>query len=95
MELRLVALFTLAVKLANNSFIGAYSALSRQISSGQVKMHTREEMLDIVVVDGHAKGIVTRNLATGETKAWTADAVLLCTGGYGNVYYLVNQCNWM
>jgi succinate dehydrogenase / fumarate reductase flavoprotein subunit len=44
--------------------------------------------LDIVVVDGHAKGIITRNLATGETKAWTADAVLLCTGGYGNVYYL-------
>jgi succinate dehydrogenase / fumarate reductase flavoprotein subunit len=51
-------------------------------------MHTRQEMLDIVVVDGHAKGIITRNLATGETKAWTADAVLLCTGGYGNVYYL-------
>jgi succinate dehydrogenase / fumarate reductase flavoprotein subunit len=68
--------------------LGAYSALSRQISAGQVKMHTREEMLDIVVVDGHAKGIITRNLATGETKAWTADAVLLCTGGYGNVYYL-------
>ena len=68
--------------------LGAYSALSRQISAGQVKMHTREEMLDIVVVDGHAKGIVTRNLTTGETKAWTADAVLLCTGGYGNVYYL-------
>lgn len=68
--------------------LGAYSALSRQISSGQVKMHTREEMLDIVVVDGHAKGIITRNLATGETMAWTADAVLLCTGGYGNVYYL-------
>ena len=68
--------------------LGAYSALSRQISAGQVKMHTREEMLDIVVVDGHAKGIITRNLATGETKAWTAEAVLLCTGGYGNVYYL-------
>lgn len=68
--------------------LGAYSALSRQISIGQVKMHTRQEMLDIVVVDGHAKGIITRNLATGETKAWTADAVLLCTGGYGNVYYL-------
>ena len=68
--------------------LGAYSALSRQISAGQVKMHTREEMLDIVVVDGHAKGIITRNLTTGETKAWTADAVLLCTGGYGNVYYL-------
>ena len=68
--------------------LGAYSALSRQISAGQVKMHTRSEMLDIVVVDGHAKGIITRNLATGEIKAWTADAVLLCTGGYGNVYYL-------
>ncbi len=68
--------------------LGAYSALSRQISSGQVKMHTREEMLDIVVVDGHAKGIISRNLTTGETNAWTADAVLLCTGGYGNVYYL-------
>ena len=68
--------------------LGAYSALSRQIATGQVKMHTRQEMLDLVVVDGHAKGIITRNLATGETKAWTADAVLLCTGGYGNVYYL-------
>tara|TARA_B100000212_G_scaffold8255_1_gene6204 strand:- start:154 stop:2070 length:1917 start_codon:yes stop_codon:yes gene_type:complete len=68
--------------------LGAYSALSRQISTGQVKMHTRSEMLDLIVVDGHAKGIITRNLATGEVKAWTADAVLLCTGGYGNVYYL-------
>ena len=68
--------------------LGAYSALSRQIAAGQVKMHTRSEMLDLVVVDGHAKGIITRNLANGEIKAWTADAVLLCTGGYGNVYYL-------
>lgn len=68
--------------------LGAYSALSRQIASGQVKMHTRHEMLDIVNVDGHAKGIITRNLATGEVDPWTADAVLLCTGGYGNVYYL-------
>jgi succinate dehydrogenase / fumarate reductase flavoprotein subunit len=68
--------------------LGAYSALSRQISAGQVKMHTRHEMLDMVVVGGHAKGIITRNLANGETKAWTADAVLLCTGGYGNAYYL-------
>ncbi|MBP51786.1 MAG: succinate dehydrogenase flavoprotein subunit [Opitutae bacterium] len=68
--------------------LGAYSALSRQIAAGSVKMHTRSEMLDMVTVDGHAKGIITRNLATGETKAWTADAVLLCTGGYGNVYYL-------
>ena len=68
--------------------LGAYSALSRQIASGQVKMHTRHEMLDLVTVDGHAKGIITRNLVTGGTDAWTPDAVLLCTGGYGNVYYL-------
>lgn len=68
--------------------LGAYSALSRQIAAGQVKMHTRHEMLDLVTVDGHAKGIITRNLVTGSTDAWTADAVLLCTGGYGNVYYL-------
>jgi succinate dehydrogenase / fumarate reductase flavoprotein subunit len=68
--------------------LGAYSALSRQIAAGQVKMHTRHEMLDLVTVDGHAKGIITRNLVTGGTDAWTADAVLLCTGGYGNVYYL-------
>jgi len=67
--------------------LGAYSALSRQIATGQVKMHVRQEMLDLIVVDGHAKGIVTRNLATGELKVWTADAVLSCTGGYGNVYY--------
>jgi succinate dehydrogenase / fumarate reductase flavoprotein subunit len=67
--------------------LGAYSALSRQIASGQVKMHVRQEMLDLIVVDGHAKGIITRNLSTGELKVWTADAVLLCTGGYGNVYY--------
>ena len=68
--------------------LGAYSALSRQIAAGQVKMHTRHEMLDLVTVDGHAKGIITRNLVTGSTDAWTAAAVLLCTGGYGNVYYL-------
>ena len=68
--------------------LGAYSSLSRQIAAGQVKMHTRHEMLDLIVAEGHAKGIITRNLANGEHKAWTADAVLLCTGGYGNAYYL-------
>ncbi len=68
--------------------LGAYSALSRQIATGQVKMHTRCEMLDLVTVQGHAKGIITRNLGNGDIKAWTADAVLLCTGGYGNAYYL-------
>ncbi len=68
--------------------LGAYAGLSRQIGLGAVKMFPRTEMLDLVVVDGHAKGIVVRNLVTGEVKAHRGDAVVLCTGGYGNVYYL-------
>lgn len=68
--------------------LGAYSALSRQIAYGKVKMYTRSEMLDVVVVDGHARGIVTRNLITGETQTHAAHAVVLATGGYGNVFYL-------
>jgi succinate dehydrogenase / fumarate reductase, flavoprotein subunit len=68
--------------------LGAYSALNRQIARGKVKMHTRTEMLDLVVVDGHARGIITRDLCTGEIERWAGDAVLLCTGGYANVFYL-------
>jgi succinate dehydrogenase / fumarate reductase flavoprotein subunit len=68
--------------------LGAYSALNRQIHLGKVKMYTRTEMLDVVVIDGHAKGIVTRNLKTGEIETHTGHAVLLATGGYGNVFYL-------
>ncbi|HKK20248.1 MAG TPA: fumarate reductase/succinate dehydrogenase flavoprotein subunit [candidate division Zixibacteria bacterium] len=68
--------------------LGAYSALSRQIGTGKVKMYTRTEMLDVVLVDGFARGIVTRNMITGEIKAYAADAVVLATGGYGNVFYL-------
>ncbi len=68
--------------------LGAYSALNRQINLGKVKMYTRHEMLDVVVVDGHAKGIVTRNLKTGEIDTHAGHAVLLCTGGYSNVFYL-------
>ncbi|MGJ3244283.1 MAG: fumarate reductase/succinate dehydrogenase flavoprotein subunit [Opitutales bacterium] len=68
--------------------LGAYSALSRQIASGQVRMYNRHEMLDVVVEDGRAVGIITRNLVTGEVESWAADAVLLCTGGYSNVYFL-------
>lgn len=68
--------------------LGAYSALSRQIHKGTVKMYTREEMLDLVMIDGQAKGIVTRNLETGNIDTHAAHAVLLCTGGYGNVFYL-------
>ena len=68
--------------------LGAYQALSRQIAAGRVVMNSRSEMLDLVVVDGHARGIVTRDMVTGEIRSHAADAVALCTGGYGNVYYL-------
>jgi len=68
--------------------IGAYQALERQIAAGTVEMHARTEMLDIVLVDGHARGIITRNLATGKIEAHAAAAVVLATGGYGNVFYL-------
>jgi succinate dehydrogenase / fumarate reductase, flavoprotein subunit len=68
--------------------LGAYQALCRQIGLGTVKMFPRTEMLDIVVIDGHAKGIVVRNLVTGEVTSHAADAVVLATGGYGNVFFL-------
>jgi len=68
--------------------LGAYSALNRQINAGKVKMYTRTEMLDVVIVDGKAQGIVTRNLETGKIETHSGHAVLLCTGGYGNVFYL-------
>ena len=68
--------------------LGAYSALNRQIHEGKVKMYTRTEMLDVVVVDGKAQGIVTRNLVTGAIETHAGHAVLLATGGYGNVFYL-------
>jgi succinate dehydrogenase / fumarate reductase flavoprotein subunit len=68
--------------------LGAYSALSRQIKAGTVKMYNRREMLDLVVVDGVARGITCRNLVTGELESYAADAVCLATGGYVNVFYL-------
>jgi len=68
--------------------IGAYQALERQIGRGAVTMHSRHEMLDLVVIDGRARGIVVRDLSTGEIETHFADAVCLATGGYGNVFYL-------
>ncbi|MBU1712616.1 MAG: fumarate reductase/succinate dehydrogenase flavoprotein subunit [Proteobacteria bacterium] len=68
--------------------LGAYSALSRQIAAGKVTMYPRREMLDVVVVDGQARGIVVRNLVTGEIEKYAADAVVLATGGYANVFFL-------
>ena len=68
--------------------LGAYSALSRQIGKGTVEMLNRHEMLDVVIVDGKARGIIARNLVTGELERHSAHAVVLCTGGYGNVFFL-------
>ena len=68
--------------------LGAYQALERQVRTGAVKMFPRREMLELVVMDGQARGIVVRNLVTGELERHAGDAVLLCTGGYGNVYFL-------
>jgi succinate dehydrogenase / fumarate reductase flavoprotein subunit len=68
--------------------LGAYQALERQVAAGKVKMFSRTEMLSLVVVDGKARGIITRDLITGKIEAYAADAVVLATGGYGNVYYL-------
>jgi len=68
--------------------LGAYQALSRQIDAGNVELHPRTEMLDLVVVEGKARGIVARDLVTGEVRTHLADAVVLATGGYGNVFYL-------
>ena len=68
--------------------LGAYQALERQIGAGKVEMHPRTEMLDLVVIDGKARGIVTRNLITGRIETHIGDAVVLGTGGYGNVFYL-------
>ncbi|GIV34283.1 MAG: succinate dehydrogenase [Chitinophagales bacterium] len=68
--------------------LGAYSAMSRQIGKGRINMFSRHEMLDLVIIDGKARGIIARNLITGELERHAAHAVLLCTGGYGNVFFL-------
>ena len=76
--------------------LGAYSALSRAVGKKQVKMHTRKEMLDVVLIDGKARGIVTRDLVTGKIESHWGDAVILATGGYGNVFFLstnAQACN--
>jgi succinate dehydrogenase / fumarate reductase flavoprotein subunit len=74
--------------------LGAYSALSRQVAYGKVKLYTRSELLDVVIVDGQARGIVTRNLVNGEVQTHAAHAVVLATGGYGNVFYLSTNAKY-
>ncbi|HSJ25762.1 MAG TPA: fumarate reductase/succinate dehydrogenase flavoprotein subunit [Longimicrobiales bacterium] len=68
--------------------LGAFQALEKEVRTGKVKMHTRHEMLDLILVDGRARGIVTRDLVTGAIETWAADAVVLATGGYSNVFFL-------
>ncbi len=80
--------FYAAGQTGQQLLLGAYSALSRQIGKGTVKMYNRHEMLDLVIVDGKARGIIARNLITGELERHSAHAVVLCTGGYGNVFFL-------
>ncbi len=76
--------------------LGAYSALSKEIGGGRVKMHNRKEMMDVVLIDGVARGIITRDLITGKIESHVGDAVVLATGGYGNVFFLstnAQACN--
>ncbi|MFN4974802.1 MAG: fumarate reductase/succinate dehydrogenase flavoprotein subunit [Bacteroidota bacterium] len=80
--------FYAAGQTGQQLLIGAYQALERQVALGTVKMHSRHEMLELVIIDGKARGIIARNLVTGELERHFAHAVLLCTGGYGNVFYL-------
>ncbi|MCO5290041.1 MAG: fumarate reductase/succinate dehydrogenase flavoprotein subunit [Bacteroidetes bacterium] len=80
--------FYAAGQTGQQLLLGAYSALMRQVGTGAIKMHARHEMLDIVNIDGKCRGIIARNLITGELERHFGHAVLLCSGGYGNVYYL-------
>jgi succinate dehydrogenase / fumarate reductase flavoprotein subunit len=80
--------FYAAGQTGQQLLIGAYQALERQVALGNVTMHSRHEMLELVIIDGKARGIIARNLITGELERHFSHAVLLCTGGYGNVFYL-------
>lgn len=80
--------FYAAGQTGQQLLLGAYQALERQVGRGKVTSYTRHEMMDLVVVDGKARGIIARNLITGKLERYSAHAVLLCTGGYGNVYFL-------
>ncbi len=80
--------FYAAGQTGQQLLIGAYQAMERQVALGNVKMYSRHEMLDVVMIDGKARGIICRNLVTGKLERFFGHAVLLCTGGYGNVFYL-------
>ena len=88
--------FYCAGQTGQQLLLGAYQAMMRQVHAGRIKMFARREMLDVVVIDGVARGIVTRDLVTGKFETFAGEAVVLCTGGYGNAYYLstnAKTCN--
>ncbi|MEZ4816028.1 MAG: fumarate reductase/succinate dehydrogenase flavoprotein subunit [Bdellovibrionota bacterium] len=80
--------FYAAGQTGQQLLLGAYSALMRQVGLGTAKLFPKRDMMDLVVVNGHARGVICRNMVNGELETYTGDAVLLCTGGYGNVFYL-------
>jgi succinate dehydrogenase / fumarate reductase flavoprotein subunit len=80
--------FYAAGQTGQQLLIGAYQALERQVALGNVKMYNRHEMLEVVMIDGKAQGIIARDLVSGNLERHFGNAVLLCTGGYGNVFYL-------
>ena len=88
MELRFQRTFYAKGQTGQQLLLGAYSAMNRQIGRGKIKMYNRHEMLDLVIVDGKASGIIARNLVTGEIERHSAHAVVIATGGYGNVFFL-------
>ena len=73
--------------------LGAYSAMNRQVNRGKIKMYTRHEMLELVIVDGKARGIIARNLVSGKLERHAAHAVVIASGGYGNVFFYP-QTQW-
>jgi succinate dehydrogenase / fumarate reductase flavoprotein subunit len=83
----------LKVKQDNNYYLGAYAAMNRQIGRGKIKMYTRHEMLDVVVVDGKARGIIARNLVTGEIERHSAHAVVIGYRGLWKCVLFVNLCH--
>ena len=80
--------FYAAGQTGQQLLFGAYRALERQVALGNVTMYSRHEMLDVVKIDGKARGIIARNLVTGKLERYFGHAVLICSGGYGNVFYL-------
>ena len=96
MVLKFLGTFYAKGQTGQQLLLGAYQAMMKEVEKGTVKLYTRQEMMDLVIVNDKARGIITRNMLSGELEKHAADAVLLCTGGYGNVFFLstnAKACN--